>query len=57
MAYFLIIIKLLIHSSASFGIWCGIKILHGTWSKSEGLNQEISYSNLPQVISRAFEVI
>ena len=36
---------------------CDIKMLHGIWYKIGGLNQEISYSNLPQVISRVFQVI
>ena len=34
-----------------------IKMLHGIWYKIGGLNQEISYSNLPQVFSIVFEVI
>ena len=36
---------------------CDIKMLHGIWYKIGGLNQQISYSNLPQVISRVFQVI
>ena len=33
------------------------KMLHGIWYKIGGLNQEISYLNLPEVISRVFQVI
>ena len=43
-------------SSASFSS-CDIKMLHGIWYKTGGLNKQISYSNLPQVISRVFQVI
>ena len=56
MAWFWTIIQLLIRLSASFSS-CDIKMLHGIWYKIGGLNQEISYSNLPQVISRVFQVI
>ena len=35
----------------------GIKTLHRIWYEIEGLNQEISYWNLAQVISRVFQVI
>ena len=31
------------------------KLLHGTWFEIEGLNQEIAYWNLAQVISRVFQ--
>ena len=35
----------------------GTIMLHGIWYKVGGLNQTISYSNLPQVISRVFQVM
>ena len=56
MAWFWIIIQLLIRLSASFSS-CDIKMLHGIWYEIGGLNQEISYLNLPEVISRVFQVI
>ena len=56
MAWFWTIIQLLIRLSAFF-LSCYIIMLHGIWYKIGGLNQEISYSNLPQVISRVFQVI
>ena len=56
MAWFWTIIQLLIHFTVSFSS-CDIKMLHGIWYKIGGLNQQISYSNLPQVISIVFQVI
>ena len=56
MAFFQIIIQLLIRLWASFSSY-NIKMLHGIWYKIGGLNQKISYSNLPQVIARVFQVI
>ena len=56
MASFWTIIQLLIRLSASFSS-CDTKMLHRIWYKIGGLNQEISYSNLPEVISRAFQVL
>ena len=56
MARFWTIIQLFIHFTVSFSS-SDIKMLHGIWYKIGGLNQEISYSNLPQVISRVFQVI
>ena len=56
MACFQIIIQLLIRLLASFSSY-DIKMLHGIWYKIGGLNQKISYSNLPQVISRVIQVI
>ena len=56
MACFQIIIQLLIRLLASFCIYGGT-ILLGIWVEIEGLNQEISYWNLTQVISRVFQVI
>ena len=53
---FLTIIQLLIRLSATFSS-CDIKMLHGIWYKIGGLNQEKSYLNLPEVISRVFQVI
>ena len=55
MAWFWTNIQLLIRLSASFSS-CDIKMLHGIWYKIGGLNHKISYSNLPQVISRVFQV-
>ena len=54
MAWFWTIIQLLIRLSA-FLLSCDIKMLHGIWYKVGGLNQQISYSNLPQVISKVFK--
>ena len=56
MAWFWTIIQLLIHFTVSLSS-CDIKMLHGIWYKVGGLNQQISYSNLPQVISKVFQVI
>ena len=53
---FQIIIQLLIRLLASFCIYGG-KILLGISVEIEGLNQQISYWNLTQVISRVFQVI
>ena len=49
-------------SSYLFVYWrlfwsCDIKMLHGIWYKIGGLNREMSYLNLPEVISRVFQVI
>ena len=55
MASFWTIIQLLIHFTVSFSS-SDIKMLHGMWYKIGGLNQQISFSNLPQVISRVFQV-
>ena len=54
MAWFWTIIQLLIRFTVSF-LSCDIKMLHGIWYKIGGLNQQISYSNLPEVISRVFQ--
>ena len=54
MAWFRKIIQLLIRFSASFFSY-DIKMLHGIWYEIGGLNQEISHSNLPQVIWRVFK--
>ena len=43
--------------SLCFFASCDIKMLNGIWYKIGGLNQEISYLNLPEVISRVFQVI
>ena len=56
MPCFLTNIQLIIHSSAYFWSY-GIKMLHGIWYKIKGLNHEMSYWNLAQVISRVFQVI
>ena len=56
MRCFLTNIQLLIHSSAYFWSY-GIKMLHGIWYEIKGLNHEMSYWNLAQVISRVFQVI
>ena len=53
MAWCWTIIQLIIHFTVSFSS-CDIKMLHGIWYKIGGLNQRITYSNLPQVISRVF---
>ena len=54
MAWFWTIIQLIIHFTVSFSS-CDINMLHGIWYKIGGLNQQISYSNLQQVVSRAFK--
>ena len=53
MAWFWTIIQLLIRLPAFYWSY-GIKMLYEIWLEMEGLNQEISYWNLAQVISRAF---
>ena len=53
MAWFWTIIQLLIRLPTFYWSY-GIKMLYGIWFEIEGLNQEISYWNLAQVISRAF---